>query len=79
MDQPSKPASPPRRWGRPQTRIIKLDATPEEAAWALFSAVKPPDPGIRASIRKTPAALVAVYNERRRQRPGAFVSRGTTG
>ncbi len=30
--------------GRPETRIIKLNATPEQAARAIFSAVKPPDP-----------------------------------
>ena len=40
-----KPASKKR--GRPETRIIKLDATPEQAARAIFSAVKKPDPSIR--------------------------------
>ena len=29
--------------GRPETRTIKLDATPEQAARAIFSAVKPSD------------------------------------
>ena len=35
--------------GRPETRIIKINATPEQAARAIFSAVKPPDPGKRKS------------------------------
>ena len=39
--------------GRPITRIIKLDATPEQAARAMFSAVKKPDPSLRKPIRKT--------------------------
>lgn len=34
----------PRGRGRLDKRIIKLRATPEEVARALFSAVKPPDP-----------------------------------
>lgn len=33
--------------GRPESRVIKLDATPEEAAQAIFSAVKKPDPSLR--------------------------------
>ena len=33
--------------GRPESRVIKLDATPEEAARAIFSAVKKPDPSLR--------------------------------
>ena len=37
----------PKRRGRPVTREIKLDATPEEVARAMFSAVKPPDPSKR--------------------------------
>ena len=37
----------PRRRGRPVTRQIKLDATPEEVARAMFAAVKPPDPSKR--------------------------------
>ena len=32
--------------GRPE-KFIKLNATPEEAARAMFSAVKPPDPSKR--------------------------------
>ena len=39
------PASKPR--GRPETRVIKLDATPEQVARAMFAAVKPPDPSKR--------------------------------
>ena len=33
--------------GRPPKPIPKIDATPEEAARAIFSAVKPADPGKR--------------------------------
>ena len=33
--------------GRPITRIIKLDATPEEVARAIFAAAPPPDPSRR--------------------------------
>lgn len=42
---PEKPTKPKR--GRPITRRIKLDATPEEVAQAMFRAAKaknPPDP-----------------------------------
>ena len=41
------PTPKPRRRGRPMTRTIKLDATPEEVARAMFAAVKPPDPSRR--------------------------------
>ena len=41
------PDSEQRPKGRPQTRVVKLDATPEEAARAVFSAVKQPDPTLR--------------------------------
>ena len=41
----------PKRRGRPVTREIKLDATPEEVAGAMFAAVKPPDPSKR--VRRT--------------------------
>ena len=37
----------PKRRGRPVTQQIKLDATPEEVARAMFAAVKPPDPSKR--------------------------------
>lgn len=30
--------------GRPEKRVIKLDATPEKVARAIFSAVQQPDP-----------------------------------
>ena len=33
--------------GRPLSQIIKLDATPEEVAKAIFAGVKPPDPSLR--------------------------------
>ena len=42
--------------GRPVTRQINLDATPEQVARAIFSAVKKPDPSLR--IRKRPAKAV---------------------
>lgn len=47
-----KSKKPTKKRGRPETRIIKLDATPEEAARALFSAVKPPDPTLRRKARQ---------------------------
>ena len=37
----------PKRRGRPVTQRIKLDATPEQVARAMFAAVKPPDPSKR--------------------------------
>ena len=42
---PEKPESKRRR-GRPETRWVKIDATPEEVAKAMFAA-KPPDPSLR--------------------------------
>ena len=42
---PERPTKP--KLGRPVTRRIKLDATPEEVAQAMFAAAKaenPPDP-----------------------------------
>ena len=42
LQRPTKP-----KLGRPITRRIKLDATPEEVAQAMFAAAKaenPPDP-----------------------------------
>ena len=38
--------------GRPLTRIIKLDAPPEEVAQRMFGNAKPPDPSIR--VRNKP-------------------------
>ena len=37
----------PRKRGRPVSQIIKLDATPEEVAKAIFAGAKPPDPSLR--------------------------------
>ncbi len=54
-----KPASEHKPKGRRPTRVIKLDATPEEAARAMFSAVKPPGPTLRTPQRKPPAASTA--------------------
>ena len=49
MPKPDKQKVPkPKKRGRPESRVIKLDATPEQAARAIFSAVKPPDPTLRA-------------------------------
>lgn len=33
--------------GRPTTRVLTLDATPEEAARRIFANAKPPDPNKR--------------------------------
>lgn len=38
--------------GRPVTREIKLDATPERVARAMFAAVKPPNPAKRVPSTK---------------------------
>jgi hypothetical protein len=46
----TKPINPRPR-GRPPKPIPKLNVTPERAARAIFSAVKPPDPTIR--VQKT--------------------------
>ena len=43
---PEKPESKRRR-GRPETRWVKIDATPEQVAKAMFAAAKPPDPSKR--------------------------------
>ncbi len=37
---------------RPETRVIKLEATRERVARAMFSAVKPPDPKPRKPTLK---------------------------
>jgi len=47
-----KPPSEHKKRGRPETRIITLDATPEQAARAFFSHVKPADPSRRLHNRK---------------------------
>ena len=49
-----KPKKKPKKRGRPESRIIKLDATPEQAARAIFSAVKPPDPTLRQKQPRQP-------------------------
>lgn len=47
-EKPAAEATPtPKRRGRPVTQQIKLDATPEQVARAMFAAVKPPDPSKR--------------------------------
>ena len=50
----SKDSDLPKRPGRPTVRQIKIDATPERVARAIFSAVKPPDPSRRVSQPKPP-------------------------
>lgn len=50
---------PKRKRGRPPRQIPKIDATPEEIARAIFSAVKPPDPSLRKFNRKKSAQAVA--------------------
>lgn len=39
--------APKRKPGRPVTRIIKLDATPGQAARRMFANAKRPDPSLR--------------------------------
>ena len=36
-----------RRRGRPETRVLKLHITPEEAFRRIFAAAKPPNPALR--------------------------------
>lgn len=50
----NKPVSTRLR-GRPPKPIPRLDATPERAARAIFSAVKPPNPKLRKPSQKRPA------------------------
>ena len=40
-----------RRRGRPETRWVKINATPEQVAKAMFAAAKPPDPSKRIANR----------------------------
>lgn len=47
-----KRSAPKQKRGRSETRDIALDATPEQAARAIFSAVKAPDPSIRVKPKK---------------------------
>ena len=51
----AEPAPSTKPKGRPPKPIPKLDATPEQAARAIFSAVKPPDPSRRIGKAKPPA------------------------
>ena len=41
--KPSKSSKPKRPRGRPPTRIIKLNATPEQVAQAIFKAGRRPN------------------------------------
>ena len=41
-----------RRRGRPETRWVKIDATPEQVTKAMFAAAKPPDPSLRKSSQR---------------------------
>ena len=43
---------PKRRRGRPKTRWVKINATPQEMAKAMFAAAKPPDPAKRIANRR---------------------------
>lgn len=43
---------PKRKRGRPETRILKIDATPEYLAKAIFAAAKPPDPSKKITPKK---------------------------
>ena len=47
MDKSGTDDAAKRPRGRPPTRTMKLDASPEEVARAIFSAVKRPDPRLR--------------------------------
>ena len=40
----TKPKTPKPKRGRPETRTVKLDATPERVARTIFAAVPQPDP-----------------------------------
>ena len=42
--------------GRPPKKVPKLDATPERAAQAIFSAAKPPDPKRRVGKKNKAVA-----------------------
>ena len=53
-DTPTK-----RKRGRPLKSMPKIDATQEEIARAMFSAVKPPDPSLRKFNRTKSAQAVA--------------------
>lgn len=42
---------PKRRPGRPETRTLKVDATPDEIVEKIFAKAKPPDPSLRRRLR----------------------------
>ena len=48
MGKKKRSKKPNRKPGRPITRIIKLDATPEESARRIFANAKSPDPSLRS-------------------------------
>lgn len=50
-----KPPSQHKPRGRPAKRVIKLDATPEQAARAFFSNVELPDPARRKPRQRAAA------------------------
>ena len=56
MDKSGTDDAAKRSRGRPTTRELKLDASPEEVARAIFSAVKRPDPRLRVRKRPGPSA-----------------------
>ena len=53
---PSKP-EPKRRRGRPESRVLKIDATPEELAKCLVTPIKQPD---RLSVHPNDKRLPAL-------------------
>ena len=42
----------PRPRGRPETRVVKLDAEPEEVARRIFANAKTPDPSKRITKKR---------------------------
>ena len=59
MNKTDKKLTAPKR-GRPETRVVKLDATPEKVARAIFSAPKKPDPSIRVKEKWPGLAMLNV-------------------
>ena len=56
----SKPAAEAKRpRGRPPKPMPRIDASPEQVARAMFSAVKPPDPSLRVPKKKPGRKAVA--------------------
>ena len=52
----TKPVAPKKPRGRPPKPVPKLDATSQQVARAIFSAVKPPDPKRRAGKKNKAVA-----------------------